>query len=659
MRFRVILFLIFGSIGLLQSQVIDSLLFIPEVEISERLESHKIGNDLRNMVTMPFSPMPEIALGQNLANLVYTDPAIQVRLYSPGGLASMSIQGLASHHNVILWNGFPIPNPMVASLDASVLNISPRENVKIVKGAFPSIGGSGAMGGTIFINQKPKLEVEHPISFGVAVGSFGLIKSNIENEWGSKKIRGNIQAQFSSSKNNFPYSNSSLPNNPIENRINADISNIQISAQEYIPLFSKKKGDIHNGKWGGLLNQNSKLFLFHHWNRSNRNIPPPINTSNFEEKQFDQSIRNAISFETKNGIGNWNLNIGSFLDELNYSSKLIPFSNSSTHTGILELGWNLVNQKKWGWNFSNQNFNERVWTNNYLNTKIRNRNALQFGFSKSIRNFRSQLNFRHEWVDAKSTPITGQLGMEWQLKNENKIFGTVSRSYRLPGLNDLYWAQGGNPNLLPENGIHVQTGYNAMFYSNAGNKLTGTFTIFQHRINNWIQWLPTPGSTLFSPLNIKTVHSTGGESNFRSVQNYRNFVFISNVAYSYARVVNQSVDSENLKNSVGKLLIYTPLHNFRSQINIAWKKYQIGGKWQYTSKRYTTTENNPDEILDGFSLVDLELGKEWKINGNIIVVNFHANNIFNISYAQIANRPLPGINFMGGISYTFAKNSSQ
>src|SRR5213075_2539798 len=72
-------------------------------------------------------------------------------------------------------------------------------------------------------------------------------------------------------------------------------------------------------------------------------------------------------------------------------------------------------------------------------------------------------NLRQPVVSGFSAPFLPYLGTEYViLKNVNhdlKIRGSVSKNYRVPTLNDRYWQNAGDKNLLPETSHATELGW--------------------------------------------------------------------------------------------------------------------------------------------------------------------------------------------------------
>lgn len=88
---------------------------------------------------------------------------------------------------------------------------------------------------------------------------------------------------------------------------------------------------------------------------------------------------------------------------------------------------------------------------------------------------------------------------------------SVSRNYRFPTLNDLYFLPGGNPNLRNEHGFSYDAGVSFEVGKENAYKLSGGANWFDSYIDDCrIIWLPTTKG-FFSPRNVKKVHAYGIE----------------------------------------------------------------------------------------------------------------------------------------------------
>lgn len=76
-------------------------------------------------------------------------------------------------------------------------------------------------------------------------------------------------------------------------------------------------------------------------------------------------------------------------------------------------------------------------------------------------------------------------------KGNVMLKASVSRNYRFPTLNDLYFLPGGNPNLRNEHGFSYDAGVSFEVGKENAYKLNGGVNWFDSYIDDWIIWLPT------------------------------------------------------------------------------------------------------------------------------------------------------------------------
>ena len=87
----------------------------------------------------------------------------------------------------------------------------------------------------------------------------------------------------------------------------------------------------------------------------------------------------------------------------------------------------------------------------------------------------------------------------------------MSRNFRFPTLNDLYFLPGGNPDLKKEHGISYDGGVSFAVGRGGSYSLHGEATWFDSYIDDWIVWLPTFKGFWTPKKNIKEVHAYGVE----------------------------------------------------------------------------------------------------------------------------------------------------
>ncbi|MBK9734669.1 MAG: TonB-dependent receptor [Saprospiraceae bacterium] len=272
--------------------------------------------------------------------------------------------------------------------------------------------------------------------------------------------------------------------------------------------------------------------------------------------------------------------------------------------------------------------------NFYLNTHTRQ----TFSLSMSKKwpyglNTNGQLSMRQDVVNNSFMPLS----MSYLFSHKSFVIN-LSRNYNLPGLNDLYWPSGGNPDLKTEKSLQMELSH------------THSFPIFDlniktyiNSVNNWIQWSPQ-NNGLWSAYNQKKVLSRGIEIGLSNKYLIKKVAFFTSADYSFNKTT--AIEHYYDKSQIGKQLIYIPMHKASASTEVQWKNHGMRIKYTFTGKRYDTSDNtNP---LNAIHLLDLHYFysiKQWKWEVSI-------NNILNEDYAIIRYFPMPLRNLNISCAYT-------
>jgi iron complex outermembrane receptor protein len=249
----------------------------------------------------------------------------------------------------------------------------------------------------------------------------------------------------------------------------------------------------------------------------------------------------------------------------------------------------------------------------------------------------------------KWTPIIPAFFVDGVISKKGNIIAksSVSRNYRFPTLNDLYFLPGGNPNLRKERGWTYDAGVSFGVGDKGVYSLTGSATWFDSYIHDWILWLPTTKG-FFSPRNIKDVHSYGVElKGDLSVKLGKAWHLKMNATYSWTPSINQGEPISVADKSIGKQLPYVPEHSSSITGTLSWRSWAFTYKWCYYSERFTMSSN--DLTLTGklpeYFMSNITLEKGFNFKWADLSLKGTINNLFNEEYLSVLSRPMPGINF--------------
>jgi iron complex outermembrane receptor protein len=229
------------------------------------------------------------------------------------------------------------------------------------------------------------------------------------------------------------------------------------------------------------------------------------------------------------------------------------------------------------------------------------------------------------------------LSAEWLALHPLIWKASVSRNYRVPTLNDLHWEPGGNPDLVPERGWTLESGFHLDDVHNQ-MKWKASLTCYSRKIDQWIMWMPpVKGVSLYwSPINITEVNSRGLEwrldwsTAMDPFQlNLKNAIDLTWSTFG-APLPDFGIAS-------GDQLFYVPRENYMAGIEIKFHSLGFG----YTHHWFGPSPGI-NEDLKGGNVASLHI--EFTLDRNDWQSTFYvlADNLWDTPYRLIERRPMPG-----------------
>jgi vitamin B12 transporter len=600
--------------------------------VAEKIDLSKHGKK-RQVID---SSIKQQFLFNTLADLLSLNTGIFIKNYGPGALATTSLRGGNASQTAVLWNGLNIQNPMLGQIDLGIIPTILFENVEVEYAGSASLWGSGAISGSILLNNVHSFNKGLSSKINVCAGSFGLLNSSTEVNYSGKRFLTSTKIYLNSSENNFKYKDTSDKEQPLKQQ--------QFAGYRLFGLMQELKFLINNRQ---TLSANVWL------NSAERRLPKFNSNIDPKTYQFDQSIRSTINWNYHSNQLNSVIRGGFFNDKIDYTDSVASiFSKSTVNTFIAEnenfIKWKNENIFSFGGNYTGNS----AITNNYLGTKTLHRLALVVGNKFSLLNKKllALISLRGEYYSTGATPVTGNIGLEYKLFKNILAKINVAKVYRHPTLNELFWQPGGNINLKPEEGF---TSEGELLCNKQVNNVLVEFSgaAYSRVINDWILWVPSGGGRT-SPMNIQKVWSRGTESNCK-------FLYQKNKLRVFAQLSTAYVLSTTLKSyqqnseAEDKQLIYTPRYMANANMGLGFEKFTVTYFQQYVGYRFTTSDNL--EWLSPYHYSSIKLNYELPTQNTALKIYLAYNNVFNKNYEVLANRPMPLQNFEIGISIRYNK----
>lgn len=582
----------------------------------------------------------------NLQQFLQENSAVQFKTYGVSGSSLMSIRGANASQSKVIWNGLALGSPMLNMNDVSILPIQAGDQISLVRGGNSAEQGTGALSGFVSISSSPNFN-ENQYSLSIQHNSLQNLMLNTSILQSTKNFSSSTRILINNQLNKYDFKNYAEFNEPIQSQINSEVKQWAIIQS----LFYRHK---------------KSLYETHFWYQENdRNLSPPLYNRNKSSYQLDKSFRGIV----KQNISLTNRS--QFENSLAYTRETIRFVSRVT---LNNLDFELFNSlsyfdqiqlnSKWKYQFNKfrQELSvyytyEGAYVEDYAQYRIRNRLSLASASSYSFKNI-LQIDFNNRVEKVLSNNTTTLFASALQLNiivpkvQSTVVFMRLSRNYNLPGLNDLYWSPGGNPNLSSEISFEKEIGLNfTHIRRNIKNKTQLTY--YHSMVDNWILWQPSAAENGFwSPQNLKQVLLQGIELENEFSYSRRNFRINFNVFYTYNLAINRKAIHVN-DLSVNKQLIYVPQEKYGFNLRLQYKASSVLLKQHFVAHRFTTTDNT--NFLPSYHLFDVQLQQEFNINNHLFNAQVYIDNIFNKSYESIPFQVMPARVFGVGFNYLFNK----
>lgn len=550
-----------------------------------------------------------------------------------GGLSSIHIRGTGASHTAINFGGININSLTLGQSNVSQIPVFLFDRLEVQYGGSSALNGTGAIGGALYLSHFNHWSNGLKAEANITLGSFG------EQLYGAKIFMGN--GRFESvtrlygywKENNFLFKNPYTGN--VENR--QPVDDIQQGAaihnkgimQEFNYLFSPN-AYIKNSVW-----------LENNWYQIQPNMQ-----SNLNYKTTDDLLSNHIrvwsEYKNENKALKYNLGVGYVHDfqqfNNNHQQEIITDRLITEASVKQPIGKKMEYKAGAKYKF----IVPEVYS--YSDSVIKNEQHLDLYVSwyyQPVKKLKTTINLRQMLVTNFNAPFTPALGAEYTIqKTPSRVMianANITRSYRIPTLNDRYWGSQGNPNLKPEEGFNIETGLKHS-YSSGKNHNTINLTAFYMDIDNWIEWR---NFGVWQAQNVQRVISKGIELNCH--YHFETGKIKSDITLNYTFNRVESVNEQSQR----RQLIYAPLHlgNISYTAFIGETSFYIDGKYTGTrSANYLGSKLAPNFITNAGATY------QFKVKEQPFKITLSANNIFNVSYENEKYYAMPGINFRIGIS---------
>ena len=640
---------------------------IPEVIVYGQRPMKEIGAQITKFDSTALKE--NIAL--SMADILMFNSAIFVKNYGRATLSTVAFRGTSPSHTQVSWNGMKINNPMLGMTDFSTIPAYFIDDASLLHGTSSINETGGGLGGSVKLSTKPAKADGFGLQYVQGVGSFKTFDEFLRLTYGNDHWQSSTRVVYSSSPNDYKFRNHDKKENIYDEEMNI--------IDQYYPIERNRSGafkDFHflqevyynTGK-------NDRFGLNAWYINSNRELAMLTvdhgNETDFENRQREETFRSVLSWNhfgedlklsAKGGyIHTWvaydykrDLGNGVMAHMTRSRSKI------NTFYGLMDADYHLG--KKWLF-IGNLSLHQHIVESRDKNILRQDGNKAIVGYLKGRPELSGSLSakwrpveriglsvvVREEMFGKEWTPIIPAFFVDGVLSQRGNIMArtSVSRNFRFPSLNDLYFLPGGNPDLKKESGWTYDAGLSFAIGREGIYTFDGSVSWFESYIKDWIIWLPTTKG-FFSPDNIKDVHAYGvelkGNLNASLSKSWR---LSLNGTFSWTPSINEGEPRTPADQSVGKQLPYVPEYSSSVTGRLSWCTWSFLYKWCYYSERFTMSSN--DISLTGklpqYFMSNVTLEKALSLDHADLSLKCVVNNLFNEEYLSVLSRPMPGINF--------------
>ena len=618
----------------------------------------------------------------SIADVLTFNSSIFVKQYGRATLSTVSFRGTGPSHTQVTWNGMRINNPMLGMTDFSMIPSYFIDDASLLHGTSSVNEAGGGLGGLVKLSTAPAAADGFGLQYIQGIGMYRTFDEFLRLTWGDERWQVSTRAVYQSSANDYKYRNRDKKENIYDEDMNIIGS--------YYPVERNKSGafdDVHVLQEVYYNTGRGDRFGLNAWYiNSNRELPllttDYADDTQVENRQREHTLRSVLSWDHYRNDWKVAAKAGYIHTWMAYDYRRDPGngvmtsmtrsrSNVDTFYGQAEGEYSVGD--KWL-------FTANVSLHQHFIKSTDKNIILQEGGKGIVGYDKGRIEFDGS-VSAKWRP-TERLGLSAVLREQ--MYGTkwatipaffadyllskrghvvakasVSRNYRFPTLNDLYFLPGGNPGLKNESGFQYEAGLSFAVGKEETYTLSGSASWYDQHIDDWILWLPT-AKGFFSPVNIKKVHAYGVEAQADlAVALAKELKLGLNGTFSWSPSINEGEPMSPADQSVGKQLPYEPEYSATVTGRLTYRSWGLLYQFCYYSERYTMSSN--DITLTGsltpYLMNNLSLEKGFAFRWADLSLKGTINNLFNEEYLSVLSRPMPRMNveFFIGIKPKWGK----
>ena len=479
---------------------------IPDVMIYGQRPMKEIGTQQTKFDTLVLKE--NIAL--SMADILTFNSAIFVKSYGRATLSTVAFRGTSPSHTQVSWNGMKINNPMLGMTDFSMIPSYFIDDASLLHGTSSVNETGGGLGGSVKLSTKPAQAEGFGLQYVQGVGSFNTFDEFLRLTYGNDHWQVSTRAVYSSSPNDYKYRNR-------DKKINVYDEDMNIVSQ-YYPIERNRSGaykDLHLLQEVYYNTGRGDKFGLNAWYiNSNRELAMLTvdhgSATNFDNRQRERTFRGVVSWDHLRSSWKVGAKAGYINTWMGYDYKRdvgngvmahMTRSRSRINTFYGQVDGEYYIGNKWLFT-ANVSLHQHLVESRDKNIVLQDGNKAIVGYRKGRPELSGAVSakwrpverlgvaavVREEMFGTEWAPIIPAMFVDGVLSKPGNVVAkaSVSRNFRFPSLNDLYFLPGGNPDLRKESGWTYDVGLSFDVGKEGIYSLSGSVNWFESFIEDWI-----------------------------------------------------------------------------------------------------------------------------------------------------------------------------
>lgn len=599
------LVLAFVSVEAQQNPIIElEEVIVSDVRVKRYADGHKV-------TVIKDSTIKRI--NSSLTSLLAFNSNIYFKENGFGMVSSPSFRGTNASHTAVIWNGININSQLNGQVDFNTISPLGYNSIDIRSGGGSVQFGSGAIGGSVHLNNELQFEKHFKNQILVGYGSYNTQKLNYNQSYGNNRWSSSVGINYTRSDNDYTYLKTDEKNR------NGEFENLSLNISA-----------------GYVLSDNQVLKMYHQSFIGDRNLSGNLVVLG-RSKYKDNHYRTQLEWGIYGDNSSSKIKVAHLQEEFKYfeNKEQETFSNGKVTTFLARYALDKKITNKLRLNTFLE-YNHYKGEGDSFGAPIRNDLSATVLVKHSVSpSLVYNVSLRQDISSDYSSPMVFSMDSKYGLTDHYSIQLNVSKNFRTPTFNDLYWQPGGNLDLVSEQSYQLDMGHR-ISYKNISFGINGYYI----STKDMIKWLPNT-SEIWSPINIDDVQIYGLEGELNTSYSISEKQKVSLMA-NYAYTVSED-------KATNEQLIYVPFH--RGNASLTYNLANYGLYYQFMV-------NGPVSIiggeLKGYNVSNIGFTYSGQIQSKIkYELGITLNNLLDRYYENIALRPMPNRNIQTQLLLNF------